>query len=157
VAPSSESSRDGVEWVRTGIIARGGFHQFPESVFLIWDMRPSFRVQSSARTIAVASNLQIESSTIEPQHSLFASIVNTRPFQQIPRQRYATSAIARTRLCKTHSFRRAAIGSMREARNAGRYPARRAHAIRIATEAAIAPGSFGLTPKRNDFKNAVVW
>lgn len=47
------------------------------------------------------------------------------------------------------------MGPMREARNAGRYSARMAQAIRIAAEALIARGSLGLTQDRNDFPQEV--
>ena len=64
---------------------------------------------------------------------------------------------ASPRMRTVHPFRRATMGSIREARNAGRYPARSAQAIRIAIDAPIARGSFGLTPNKNDFRKAVVW
>jgi hypothetical protein len=48
------------------------------------------------------------------------------------------------------------MGSMREARKAGRYPARSAQAIRIATDAPMDRGSFGLTPNKKVFNSAVV-
>ena len=50
-----------------------------------------------------------------------------------------------------YSYRRATIGSIREARRAGRKPASTATLISKATEAAMITGSAGAMPKSRDF------
>src|SRR5271163_980375 len=70
--------------------------------------------------------------------------------------RFANHRRNPTRVFLGYSFRRATMGSMREARNAGKYPARSAQATRIAAETPIASGSLGPTPNKNDFTKAVV-